>query len=376
MKETLEIHLGPQHPSTHGVLGLEVELDGEIIVNVEPKIGFLHRCFEKHAENLSYEQIIPFVDRIDYVAAMNCEHAYVLGVEKMLGITEKIPPRIKAIRVLVAELNRIASHLLAIGTYAIDLGAVTGFLWTFREREHILQLLEWLSGARMLYNYIRVGGVAYELPVNFLRRTRELLGHITPLLEELNVLLTENPIWIQRTANVGVLPLETALEFGTSGPVLRASGLKWDLRKVDGYSLYPELEFEIPVGEGKAGTLGDSWDRFYVRFLEIRESIKICKQVIELLEKKYNTPVDPHATVPKKIRPKKQELYFRAENPRGEMGFYFVADGKSDKPYRLKARGASFSNLMALPEMAKGEYLADLIAILGSIDIVLADVDR
>ena len=378
MSETIQLYVGPQHPATHGILGLEVELDGEIIVNVVPQIGFLHRTFEKHCEYLSYNQIIPFVDRIDYVAAMNCEHAYVIGVEKMLGIYDKIPPRIKYIRVLVAELNRIASHLLAIGTYAIDIGAVTGFLWTFREREHILQLLEWLSGARMLYNYIWIGGVAFDLPMNFLQRVREFIEQFEPKLQEIDLLLTENPIWIKRTANIGVLPLKTAIDYGTSGPVLRGSGLRWDLRKVDGYSVYPEIEFEVPIGEGKMGTVGDCWDRYYIRLQEIHQSVKICKQVIEVLDKKYpKTPdFDVRKYVPKKIRMEGKDFYVRAENPRGEMGFYFISQAKKDVPFRVKARGASFSNLMVLPEIAKGYYLSDLVAILGSLDIVLADVDR
>src|SRR6188768_1468839 len=265
--EEMIINLGPQHPSTHGVLRLEVIADGEVVRQVVPHIGYLHRCFEKHAENLPYNQIIPFVDRMDYVASMNSEHAFAMGVERMLGIAEQIPKRVEYIRVLVAELNRIASHFIAIGTYGMDIGAFTPFFWVMRDREHILRLLEWASGARLLYNYIWIGGLFYDLPVGFEDRCREFVQYIKPKLQELDNVLLQNKIFVDRTANVGVLPLDLAINAGVTGPVLRGSGLRYDLRRVDGYSVYPELEFDIPIGEGKMGQVGDCWDRNYVRFL-------------------------------------------------------------------------------------------------------------
>lgn len=376
--EEMIINLGPQHPSTHGVLRLEVLLDGEIVKEVVPHIGYLHRCFEKHAENLPYNQVIPFVDRLDYVASMNCEHAYAMGVERMLGIQDQIPKRVEYIRVLVAELNRIASHFIAIGTYGMDIGAFTPFFWVMRDREHILRLLEWASGARLLYNYIWIGGLFYDLPVGFEERCREFVQYIKPKLQELETILIESKIFIERTANVGVLPLDLAINCGVTGPMLRGSGLSFDLRKVDGYSVYPELEFEIPIGEGKMGTVGDCWDRTYVRYLEIHQSLHIIEQCIDKLtgEHTRTREFDPQQLVPKKIRPAAQDLYVRAEIPKGELGFFFRADGKSDIPFRCKCRSCSFVNLSVLPEISKGILVADLIAIIGSIDVVMGEVDR
>lgn len=376
--EEMVLNIGPQHPSTHGVLRLEIVTNGEIVVEVVPHLGYLHRCFEKHAESLSYPQIIPYTDRMDYLASMNNNLAYVMGVEKMLGITEKLPKRIEYIRVLVCELNRIASHLIALGTYGLDVGAITPFLWCFRDREHIMNLLEWASGARMLYNYIWIGGLFYDLPVGFEERAMEFSAYFRPKLQELNDLVTGNEIFVQRTANVGVLPLHTAVNFGCSGPLLRGSGLKWDLRKVDKYSVYGEIDFDIPIGKGEMGTVGDCWDRFKVRVDECYESLKIIDQCLEVLLKKYpRTPdFDPRKLCPPKARPPKGEFYSRAENPRGETGYYFIADGKSDIPFRCKARGASFCNLSVLSEISRGVLIADLIAIVGSIDFMLGEVDR
>jgi len=376
--EFMTINIGPQHPSTHGVLRLEVVTDGELVMKVTPHMGYLHRCFEKHAEALPYPQILPYTDRLDYLASINNNFAFCMGVEEMLGLTGKLPKRIEYIRVLTAELNRIASHMIALGTYGMDIGAWTPFLWTFRDREHIMNLLEWASGARMLYNYIWVGGLFYDLPVGFEERCNEFIAYFGPKMDELDRLLTDNAIFIQRTANVGVLPLHTAVNFGCSGPVLRGSGLAWDLRRVDGYSVYPELEFDIPVGTGAMGTVGDCWDRYKVRVDEVRESMRIISQCTGALLKQYpRTPdFDPRALCPPKARPKAQEYYARAENPRGELGYYFVADGKSDIPQRCKVRAPSFCNLAVLPEISQGVLIADLVAILGSIDIVLGEVDR
>ncbi|HLT79475.1 MAG TPA: NADH-quinone oxidoreductase subunit D [Cyclobacteriaceae bacterium] len=376
--EEMILNLGPQHPSTHGVLRLEVLLEGEIVREVVPHIGYLHRCFEKHAENLPYNQIIPFVDRCDYVTAMNNEHIYAMGVEQMLGIADQIPKRVEYIRVLVSELNRIASHLIAIGTYGMDIGSFTPFFWIMRDREHILRLLEWASGARLLYNYIWVGGLYYDLPIGFEERCREFVRYFKPKLSELEVVLIENKIFVDRTANVGVLPLDLAINCGVTGPMLRASGLRFDLRKVDGYSVYPELNFTVPVGEGKMGTVGDCWDRTWVRLEEIYQSLSLVEQCIERLlsDHKRTRDFDPQAVVPKKIRPARQDHYVRGEMPKGELGFFFRADGRSDVPFRCKCRSASFVNLSVLPEIARGVLVADLIAILGSIDIVLGEVDR
>lgn len=377
-KEEMLINLGPQHPSTHGVLRLEVITDGEMVKDVVPHPGYLHRCFEKHAESVPFNQVIPYVDRLDYVAAMNSEHAYAMGVERMLGISEKIPKRVEYIRVLVAELNRLASHFVAIGTYGMDIGAFTPFLWMMRDREHILRLLEWASGARMLYNYVWIGGLFYDLPVGFEERCVSFSKYMKPKLRDLEKLLISNKIFIDRTANVGTLPLDLAINYGVTGPMLRGSGLKFDLRRVDGYSVYPELDFEIPIGEGRVGEVGDCWDRNWVRFRECEESLKIIDQCLIQLtsDHKRTREFDPREMVPKKIRPKAQDFYIRAENPKGELGFFFRTDGRSDQALRCKARSCCFTNLSVLPEISRGYMLADLIAIVGSLDFVMGEVDR
>lgn len=377
-REEMVLNMGPQHPSTHGVLRLEVVTDGEVVVDVVPHIGYLHRCFEKHAESLPFNQIIPYVDRLDYVAAMNSEHAYVMGVERMLGIENDIPKRIEYIRVVVAELNRLASHFVALGTYAMDIGAYTPFLWMMRDREQILRLLEWTCGARMLYNYVWIGGLFYDLPVGFEERCLEFIQYLKPKLVELQQLVVDNKIFIQRTANVGVLPLPVAINYGCTGPMLRGSGLRYDLRRVDAYSVYPELDFDIPIGEGKMGTAGDCWDRTWVRVVECWESVKIIEQSLVQLkgDHKRIPSFDPQAMVPKKIRPKAMDFYVRAENPKGELGFFFRTDGRSDIPVRCKARACSFNNLSVIGELSKGALLADLVAIIGSIDVVMGEVDR
>lgn len=372
------LNMGPQHPSTHGVLRLEVVTDGEIIVDVVPHVGYLHRCFEAHAQSLPFNQTIPFVDRLDYLAAMNCEHIWAMGVEKMLGIQNDIPQRIEYIRVLMAELNRIGSHFIAIGTYAIDIGAYTPFLWLMRDREHLMRMLEWVSGARMLYNYIWIGGLFYDLPVGFEERCREFVTYLKPKLKELQQLVIDNEIFIKRTANVGVLPLPVAINYGCTGPVLRGSGLRYDLRRVDGYSVYPQLDFDVPIGTGQVGTLGDCWDRNYVRVLECWESLRIIEQCLDRLttDLKRTRDFDPHAILPKKIRPKAMDIYVRGESAKGELGFFFRTDGRSDVPIRCKCRSCSFHNLSVISEITKGAMIADLIAVLGSIDIVMGELDR
>jgi NADH-quinone oxidoreductase subunit D len=360
------------------VLRLEVVSDGEAVVDVVPHLGYLHRCFEKHAEALPFNQIIPYVDRLDYLAAMNCEHAFVMGVEKMMNLEGKLPKRIEYIRVLVAELNRIASHFVAIGTYGMDIGAYTPFLWLMRDREHIQRLLEWLSGARMLYNYIWVGGLFYDLPVGFEEKVKELIPLVKTTIREVKTLVEENAIFIKRTANIGVLNRDLAINYGCTGPVLRGSGLAFDLRKIDAYSVYPELEFNVPVGQGLVGTLGDCWDRNHVRILECEESLSIIDQCLDQLMGEHQRTADfnPQAMVPKKIRPAAMDIYVRAENPKGELGYFLRSDGRSDIPQRVKVRACSFHHLSVLPSLSRGAYLADLVAIIGSLDLVMGEVDR
>jgi NADH-quinone oxidoreductase subunit D len=370
--EYMLVQMGPQHPSTHGVLRVELLTDGEVIVKATPHLGYLHRCFEKHAENIDYPGIIPYVDRMDYLASMNNDFGFAVAMEKLMGI--EIPERIDYMRIIVAELNRIASHLVAVGTYAIDLGAFTPFLFCFRDREHILNLLEWLCGARMLYNYIWIGGVSHDFPPKFKERVSEFVKYFKPKAREIYRLLTENEIFVQRTRNIGLLPADVAINAGASGPMLRGSAVKWDLRRNDPYSLYPELEFDIALPDGKASVIGDCLSRHLVRAIEIEESLKIIEQCIDKIPDVPN--FDPHAAVPKRVKPKAGEIYGRTEAPRGELGFYIVSDGKGTKPYRCKARSSCFVNLSLLGEMSKGQYLADVVAIIGSIDIVLGEVDR
>jgi NADH-quinone oxidoreductase subunit D len=366
--EEMVLNMGPQHPSTHGVLRLELELEGELILNVKPHIGYLHRCFEKHAEAMTYPQVIPYTDRMDYLASMYNEFGYAIAVEKLLGI--KVPDRVEYIRVIMGELQRIASHLVALGTYGADIGAVTPFLFCFRDREKILSLFEMTCGARLLYNYIWVGGLSHDLHHDFLRLTKDFVDYFKPKIKELNDLLTYNKIFIERTANVGILPLDTAINYGITGPMLRASGLKWDLRKDDPYSVYDKFDFDIPVGDGRMGTVGDSWDRYYVRVLEMEQSLRIIEQAVEQIPEG-----DVTSAIPKRIKPVVGQVYSRVENPRGELGYFIISNG-SVNPFRVKVRGPSFVNLAVINELCKGHLVADVITILGSIDIVLGEVDR
>ncbi|WP_076790599.1 NADH-quinone oxidoreductase subunit D [Chlorobium sp. KB01] len=370
--DQMVLAMGPQHPSTHGVLKLECLTDGEVITEAEPYLGYLHRCFEKYCENVDYPAIVPYTDRMDYLSGMNSEFAYAITVEKLLDI--EIPRRVEFIRVIVAELNRIASHLVAIGTYGIDLGAFTPFLFCFRDREHILSLLEWASGARMLYNYIWIGGLSQDIPVDFTKRVKEFVDYFRPQAKELYRLLTENEIFIKRTIGIGIMPADVAINYGWSGPMLRGSGVKWDLRRNDPYSVYPELDFKVCVPDGRHSEIGDCLSRHLVRALEIEESLNIIEQCISKMPSAEG--FDPKAAIPKRIRPKAGEVYGRAENPRGELGFYIQSDGKSTKPLRCKARSSCFVNLSAMKDLSKGQLIPDLVAIIGSIDIVLGEVDR
>lgn len=362
------LNMGPQHPSTHGVLRLELELNGELIVNVKPHIGYLHRCFEKHAEAMTYPQIIPYTDRIDYLASISNNFGYAVTVEKLMGI--QVPERVEYIRVIFGELQRIASHLVAIGTYGLDIGAFTPFLYCFRDREKILSLFEMTCGARLLYNYIWVGGLSHDIHPEFVRLTREFLNYFRPQVEEVNQLLSYNKIFIERTANIGILPAETAINFGMTGPNLRGSGVKFDLRRNDPYSIYDRFDFDIPVGDGRMGTVGDCWDRYFVRVLEIEQSIRIIEQALDQIPEG-----DVSSAIPKRIKPPVGSVYGRVENPRGELGYFLISDGGLN-PFRLKVRGPSFVSLSVMGELCKGHLIADVIAILGSIDIVLGEVDR
>jgi NADH-quinone oxidoreductase subunit D len=363
------INMGPQHPSTHGVLRLELVVDGEVVVDVIPHLGYLHRCFEKHCEHMSnYQQVIPYADRMDYVAAMNNEFGYAVACEKLFKI--EIPERVEYIRVIMAEFSRIVSHLIAIGTYGMDIGAFTPFLYCMRDREHVLDIFEQTCGARLLYNYIWIGGLSHDVPPDFEEKVKAFCKYFRPNIKELNDLLSHNKIFIDRTANVGVLPAEVAINYACSGPVLRGSGVKWDLRKNDPYSIYDRFDFEIPVGTGEVGTAGDCWDRYMVRVREMEQSVNIIEQAIDQLP-----PGDVRAAVPKRIRPERGEVYVRTETPKGELGYYIVSDG-TPSPNRVKVKAPCFVNLSALPAMSRGAMIADIVAILGSIDIVLGEVDR
>jgi NADH-quinone oxidoreductase subunit D len=366
--EEMILNMGPQHPSTHGVLRLELETDGEIVMRIVPHIGYLHRCFEKHAENVDYPGVIPYADRMDYVASMNNSLGYALAVEKLMGI--QVNERVNTIRVIVAELNRIASHLLSIGTYAMDIGAYTPFLHCFREREKILDLFEWICGARLLYNYNWVGGLSHDLPEGFVEKTRQFLKEFEPVIVEENNLLSFNKIFVERTANVGVLSKEMALSYNVTGPNLRGSGVQWDLRKDIPYCGYETYNFEVPVGVGKFGTLGSCWDRYYVRVREMEESVKIIRQALERLPEG-----DIHEHVPKRVKPPKGEVFGRSETPRGELGYYIISDGGTN-PFRVKVKSPCFTALSVLPEISKGHMVADIIAVIGSIDIVMGELDR
>lgn len=362
--EEFEVSFGPQHPSTHGVLRLQLTLDGEVVVDCAPHIGYLHRDFEKICENRTYTQVIPYTDRLDYLGAMNNNFGYCLTVEKLLGIT--VPERAEYIRVIMAELNRIASHLLAIGTFVQDLGAFgTPLLYCFREREKIVDVFEMTCGNRLTYNYYRIGGVSADIPEGFIEKVKDFIKYFRPKLKDYEDLMTSNAILLVRTKGIGILSKEKAMDYALSGPNLRASGVKFDLRKEEPYSIYSRFQFDIP-----AQTTGDAWDRYRVRMDEMEQSLKIIEQAIDNIP-----PGDFIAKVPKILKAPAGEIYFRTESPRGELGFYLVSDG-SNRPYRLKCRAPSFSNLAVIPELARGMKVADVIAILGSLDIVLGEIDR
>ncbi|MFA5583562.1 MAG: NADH-quinone oxidoreductase subunit D [Bacteriovoracaceae bacterium] len=367
--ELLTLNMGPQHPATHGVLRIEIKTDSEIVAHAIPHLGYLHRCMEKHSENLDFRGVIPFVDRLDYLAAMSMEWTYVAAVEKMLGT--EVPRRAELLRIMTAELQRIASHLVAFGTYIIDLGPQTVFLYAFEMREKILRLFEEVSGARMLYNYIWVGGLWNDWSDEQLARVAAFCDEMEVEAKKYYDLNSSNKIFINRTANVGVMSTQDCFDFGATGPVLRGSGYKWDLRKNMPYSLYEEFDFDVCVGTGEIGQVGDSYNRYIVRMNEVIQSIRIIRQVLEKLE-----PGPIMAKVPKIIKLPKGEVYMRHECPRGELGIHLVSEDGGKTPYRLKVKSPCFTHVSMLPRVAPGQMIADFVATVGSIDIVLGEVDR
>jgi len=360
--ETYTLNMGPQHPSTHGVLRVVLELDGETVVRAQPVIGYLHRGIEKLAEARTYPQFIPYTDRLDYISGMNNNLGYCQAVEKLLGA--EVPPRAEYLRVIMAELNRIASHMIFFASIAIDLGASTGMMYAFRDREKILDLFDMVCGARMTFNYIRIGGVAADVPEEFLTGVQRFLDYFPSALAEYHGLITGNEIFYHRLKGMCILSREQALDLGLTGPMLRAAGIAYDVRKVEPYGVYDRFTFNIPVG-----TVGDNWDRYLLRLKEMEESASIIRQALNSLP---DGPV--MAKIPKVIKPPAGEVYHRVENPRGELGFYIVSDG-SVKPYRLHIRRPSFVNLQALDPMCRGVKIADVIAALAVLDPVLGEVD-
>jgi NADH-quinone oxidoreductase subunit D len=374
------VNMGPQHPSTHGVLRLVLRTDGEVISEVAPHMGYLHRCAEKIGENVTPIQFIPYTDRMDYLAAMNMNLGYSMAVEKLCGM--EIPEKAQVIRVIIAELNRIASHLVGMGTYGLDLGTFSPFLYAFREREMILDLFEEACGARLTYSYITIGGVHDDLPAGWTQRCQEFLDYLKPRIEEYHTLLTRNHIFVQRTANIGILPKDLAIAHACSGPMLRGSLNRtagdpdWDLRKIEPYCGYETYDFKAiipPFPEAPpSSVIGDCWHRFYVRMLEVIESIKLCEQGL----KRYPTAPGTHRAEQPKHLPG-GEAYVETECPRGQMGFYVVGRPTKDSvPLRVRAKSSSFCNLSLCNEICSGCLIADIPAIVGSIDIVMGEIDR
>lgn len=372
--EEMLVNMGPQHPSTHGVLRIMLRTDGELILEVVPHIGYLHRCAEKIGEHVPYAQYVPYTDRMDYLAAMNENWAYCRAVETLAGID--VPRRAEFIRVIIGELNRIASHLVSFGTYGMDLGAFTPFLYCFREREYILDLFEMVCGARLTYSYFTIGGSTHDLPEGFLDKVAQFLDYFEPKIPEYNDLLSYNHIFIKRTANVGVIPKQTAIAYALSGPVGRGSGLDLDLRRTEPYSVYPELDFEVVVGRGDVGTVGDCWDRYMVRMREMQQSCKIIRQAIKMIPAASDKGDGLYRVkLPRAFKVPPGEVYVETENPRGILGFYLESQG-GVSAYRCKARAATFCNLSVTTEVCKNVLLADVPAIIGSIDVVMGQVDR
>jgi NADH-quinone oxidoreductase subunit D len=373
--EEMLVNMGPQHPATHGVLRVVLRTDGELVLEAVPHVGYLHRCAEKIGENLQPYQFIPYTDRMDYLAGMNNNQAFAIAIERLVGI--EVPERALYIRMIFAELNRVASHLVAFGTYGLDMGAFTPFLYSFREREMILDLFESACGARLTYSYITVGGVHDDLPDRFLDVLSEFLDYFEPKIDEYNQLLSFNHIFVKRTANVGVISAGDAMGWGLTGPCLRGSGVNWDLRKSTPYEIYDRFEFDVPLavpggtdGIPSSVVVGDCWSRYFVRVCEMQQSCRIIRQAIDQI-----TDGAHIAPKLKNLKLPDDEVYIEIENPRGQLGFYVRGDG-STIPARVKARGPSFCNISILNHVGKGCLLADIPAIVGSVDIVMGEVDR
>ena len=366
--EEMTLNMGPQHPSTHGVLRFIVKADGEVMRTAIPDVGYLHRSIEKIAEKVGYHGFMPYTDRVDYVSAMQCNQGWAMVCERLAGI--EVPRRGEFCRVIACELGRIASHLLSVGTMVQDIGAYTPFLHALREREKINDLLEELCGARLTFNYMRIGGVAWDLPAGYAEKVMAFLDQFEPLIDEYNDLISYNKIYVQRLANVGVVSKGEAINYNLVGPNLRATGFPYDVRRDEPYSVYPELEFDLPVGSGEMGTLGDCFDRYMVRIKEMRECCKMVRQCLELMP-----PGPVLAKVPRRLKPPVGDAYIRVEGSRGDMGWYLVSDG-SEFPYRVKIRTGSFAAMSIVDKVSRGLMIADLIALIASFDVVAPEVDR
>jgi NADH-quinone oxidoreductase subunit D len=359
----LVLNMGPQHPSTHGVLRVILKLDGEKVIGTDCIIGYLHRGIEKIGENRTYPMFAPYVDRMDYISAVSNGLGYCLAVEKLLGV--EAPPKAQAVRVILTEMNRITSHLVWLGTHALDIGAITPVFYTFREREEALKIFEAYCGARLTTHAFRIGGLQYDLYDTFERDVRKFCDDFLPRIDEYEQLLTGNRIWVERLTGIGILTAEDCKRYGVTGPLLRAAGVKWDIRKAFPYSGYERYEFDVPTGRN-----ADTYDRYLVRMQEMRQSVRIIRQAVD------GIPEGPiMAKVPKVMKPPAGEVYVSIEAPKGELGYYIVSDG-TITPYRVRVRPPSFVNLQALDKMAKGALIADIVAIIGTIDIVLGEVDR
>jgi NADH dehydrogenase I D subunit len=388
VKKEITLNMGPQHPATHGVLRLVLDLQGETVVGCDPRPGYLHRGIEKWMESRTYHQIIPMTDRLEYITCMNNNLGYVVAVEKLAGIT--VPERAQFIRTLMAELTRLSGHLVWLGTHALDIGAMTVCMYTLRERELILDLTEMVTGARQTISYVRIGGLRNDVPRDFIDKCREFTELFPKRLEDYDTLIRENRIWIKRTAGIGVFSAEDAVNYGLTGGTLRGSGVNYDLRKVEPYAAYDKVEFDVPLGKN-----GDVYDRYIVRINEMRQSNRIIKQCLDMMQPGPITTDDARYAMPDKMQVMqnmqslahqfvymskwvpmpKGEVYVATEAPKGELGFYIVSDG-SGRPYRIKIRAPSYVHVSALPKMVTGHMMADVIACIGTIDIVLGECDR
>ncbi|MFP6684983.1 MAG: NADH-quinone oxidoreductase subunit D [Polyangiaceae bacterium] len=370
MDEEMTLNMGPHHPSTHGVLRFIIQTDGEIIRKATPDVGYLHRSIEKIGERCTYQGYMPYTDRVDYVAAMFANECWASACEKLMDI--EVPKRAQYLRVISCELNRISSHMVALGAMAMDIGAITPFPWALREREYINDLIEELCGARLTFNYHRIGGVSFDMPKGWRDKVFAFLDTFDPAMEEFDRLITNNTIYVKRLADVAVISAEEAKDWGLVGPNLRASGVPWDLRKEDEYSVYPELDFDIPVGQGLVGTVGDCWDRFWLRCQECRESSKILRQALDKIDE--HPEDDIMGKLPRKMKPT-GEAYVRVESARGDMGCYVIGRG-GQEPYRVRFRTGSFTAMGIVEPKSPGLFVADLVALIASLDVVAPEIDR